>query len=139
MLRIYKTLILIFLKLNLFYPWVPFLLVYLRKSCTNKENDIIENDIKFRSCFLYAYYNKSHSSYSDQQNLETPRGFNFPSSKHILDKIPRGFNFRSSKRILDFWAIDFRKRVSQVSKSQRQMLIREVSSYQNAISFQGIR
>ena len=101
MLRIYKTLILIFLKLK-FYSWVPFLLVYLRKSCTNKENDILENDIKCQSCFLYAYYNKSHSSYGDQQNLETPRGFNFPSSKHIFDEIPRGFNFPSSKRILDF-------------------------------------
>ena len=113
--KIYKTLILIFLKLNLFYPWVSFLVLYLKKSCINKENDIIEKDIKFWSCFLYAYYNNSHASYGDQQNLETPRTCNFPSSKHILDEIPRGSSFPSSKRILDFRAIDFTKGISQVS------------------------
>ena len=40
-LRFYKILVLIFLKLNLFYPRFLFLVVYLGNSCTNKENNII--------------------------------------------------------------------------------------------------
>ena len=52
-LRFNKTLVLLFLKLNLFYPWFIFLIVYLENSCTNKENDIINLGISsFRSYML---------------------------------------------------------------------------------------
>ena len=33
---------------------------------------------------MHVYYDKSHVSYGDQQNLETSRRFNFTSSEHIL-------------------------------------------------------
>ena len=52
-LRFNKTLVLLSLKLNLFYPWFIFLIVYLENSCTNKENDIINLGISsFRSYML---------------------------------------------------------------------------------------
>ena len=73
-LRFYKTLVLIFLKLNLFYPRFLFLVVYLRNWCTNEENDII-NFQNGNSSFV-KYMLTTTVILWNFGNMGTSRGFN---------------------------------------------------------------
>ena len=82
-LRFYKILVLIILKLNLFYPRFLFLLAYLRNSYTNKENDII-NFQNGNSSFV-TYMLTTMVILWNFRNMEISRGFNFTSSIHILE------------------------------------------------------